>query len=174
MNTITSPALIEGPLTDIYRGEDHAVRADGHHRYPDHPGATAGTPLGFAAHAILSCMDIGAKLQIKPGQRIATLADSDDVPVIAAEGAETAGQPDTADVIVAFVRARADLDTVAAPAIEAARRDKLVWIAYPKEGKLGTDLNRDILRESLADRGVQPVRQIAIDDVWSALRFRPA
>jgi len=119
-------------------------------------------------------MDIGAKLQIKPGQRIATLADSDDVPVIAAEGAETAGQPDTADVIVAFVRARADLDTVAAPAIEAARRDKLVWIAYPKEGKLGTDLNRDILRESLADRGVQPVRQIAIDEVWSALRFRPA
>jgi hypothetical protein len=122
---------------------------------------------------ILSCMDIGAKLQIKPGHRIATLAGSDDVPSVAA-GAETAGKPDAADVIVAFVRARAELDTVAAPAIEAARRDKLVWIAYPKAGKLGTDLNRDILRESLADRGVQPVRQVAIDEVWSALRFRPA
>jgi hypothetical protein len=25
----------------------------------------------------------------------------------------------------------------------------------------------------LVENGVQPVRQIAIDDVWSALRFRP-
>jgi hypothetical protein len=40
-----------------------------------------------------------------------------------------------ADVIVAFVRTRAEL---------------------------GTDLNRDILRETLADRGVQPIRQVAI------------
>ena len=57
---------------------------------------------------------------------------------------------------------------------EAARRDKLAWIAYPKAGKLGTDLNRDILSAALAVEGVQPVRQIAIDEVWSALRFRPA
>lgn len=118
-------------------------------------------------------MDLSAKLQIKPGQRIATVAQPDDVPSVAARGA-MADTPDAADVIVAFVRARADLDTVAAPAIEAARQDKLVWIAYPKAGRLGTDLNRDVLRESLADRGVQPVRQVAIDDVWSALRFRPA
>lgn len=93
-------------------------------------------------------MDITAKLQIKPGQRIAALAGMDDVPSVAG-GAEMAGQPDAADVIVAFVRDRADLDTVAAPAIEAARQDKLVWIAYPKAGQLGTDLNRDILRDSL-------------------------
>ncbi len=118
-------------------------------------------------------MDLSAKLQIKPGQRIATLAAADDVPSVAAEE-DRADTPDAADVIVAFVRSKADLDTVAAPAIAAARGDKLVWIAYPKAGQLGTDVNRDILRESLADRGVQPVRQIAIDEVWSALRFRPA
>ena len=55
-----------------------------------------------------------------------------------------------------------------------ARRDKLAWIAYPKAGKLGTDLNRDLLSAALAGEGVQPVRQVAIDEVWSALRFRPA
>lgn len=119
-------------------------------------------------------MDIGAKLQIKAGQRVATLAGSDDVPPVVAAGTETTEEPEAADVIVAFVRARSDLDTVAAPAIEAARRDKLAWIAYPKAGQLGTDLNRDILAGALADRGVQPVRQVAIDAVWSALRFRPA
>jgi hypothetical protein len=119
-------------------------------------------------------MDIGAKLQIKPGQRIATVAAPGDVPPITAEGSTTAGTPDTADVVVAFVRSTAELGTVAVPAIEAARRDQLAWIAYPKAGRLGTDLNRDILAHSVADQGVRPVRQVAIDDVWSALRFRPA
>lgn len=41
-------------------------------------------------------------------------------------------------------------------------------------GQLGTDLNRDRLVAALADQGVQPARQISIDDTWSALRFRPA
>lgn len=116
-------------------------------------------------------MDLSAKLQIKPGQRVATVTATDDVPSVAAE---LTGPPDAADVIVAFVRAKSELDTVATAAIEAALRDKLAWIAYPKAGQLGTDLNRDILAKSLAGRGVQPVRQIAIDEVWSALRFRPA
>lgn len=119
-------------------------------------------------------MDVAAKLQIKPGQRIAIIAAPGDVPPIAGEGTDSAGPPDDADVVVAFVRTRAELDTVAGPAIEAARHDRLAWIAYPKAGKLGTDLSRDTLAGSLAGRGVQPVRQVAIDEVWSALRFRPA
>ena len=118
-------------------------------------------------------MEISAKLQIKPGQRIATLAGTADAPSVVPEDALTA-TPEGADVIVAFVLNKAELRTVAAPAVDAARDGKLVWIAYPKAGKLGTDLNRDILRDSLAGQGVQPVRQVAIDDIWSALRFRPA
>ncbi|MGC1566314.1 MAG: hypothetical protein WA794_09915 [Trebonia sp.] len=115
-------------------------------------------------------MDVSAKLQIKPGQRIATVGMPGDVPPIAGESA--ADTPEAADVVVAFVRSKAE--PVAVPAIDAARRDKLAWIAYPKAGKLGTDLNRDLLSAALAGEGVQPVRQIAIDEVWSALRFRPA
>jgi hypothetical protein len=119
-------------------------------------------------------MDVSAKLQIKPGQRVATVGAPGDVPPIAGEGATVADTPEAADVVVAFVRSRAELDTVAVPAIEAARHDRLAWIAYPKAGKLGTDLNRDTLSGALAGQGVQPVRQVAIDEVWSALRFRPA
>jgi hypothetical protein len=121
-----------------------------------------------------SCVDVSAKLQMKPGQRIATVAATGDVPVVAADGMETAESPDAADVVVAFVRTLADLDTLAVPALDAARQDRLAWIAYPKAGQLGTDLNRDRLAAALAGCGVQPVRQVAIDDVWSALRFRPA
>jgi hypothetical protein len=52
--------------------------------------------------------------------------------------------------------------------------DRLAWIAYPKAGQLDTDLNRDVLGKLLEEEGVRPVRQIALDEVWSALRFRPA
>jgi hypothetical protein len=52
---------------------------------------------------------------------------------------------------------------------------KVAVLAAPVGGpELGTDLNRDVLARSLTAAGVQPVRQIAIDEVWSALRFRPA
>ena len=119
-------------------------------------------------------MDVSAKLQIKPGQRVMTLSGDGDVPGIDPPGTEPAGSLEMADVVLAFVRGRADLTSIAAPAIEAARLDKLAWIAYPKAGKLGTDLNRDILAAALAGQGVQPVRQVAIDETWSALRFRPA
>jgi hypothetical protein len=119
-------------------------------------------------------MDVTAKLQIKPGQRVAALAAGGDVPCVVTPDANPAADPGAADAVVAFARNRAELDSVAAPAIEAARLDKLAWIAYPKAGKLGTDLNRDILAALLTERGVQPVRQVAIDDTWSALRFRPA
>ncbi|MGW6413530.1 hypothetical protein ACWF95_42055 [Streptomyces vinaceus] len=118
-------------------------------------------------------MELSAKLQMKPGQKVAVLAGASDVPRITADGLTPAETPQSADVVVAFVRIRADLDTIAASAIEAARRDTLVWIAYPKAGQLGTDLNRDSLTQALTDHGIRPVRQVAIDSVWSALRFRP-
>jgi hypothetical protein len=35
-------------------------------------------------------------------------------------------------------------------------------------------LNRDILWKRLAKEGIDSVRQVSVDDVWSALRFRPA
>ena len=48
----------------------------------------------------------------------------------------------------------------------------LIWVCYPKGTSMPTDLNRDILRTTLAQVGLQTVSQIAIDEVWSALRAR--
>lgn len=78
-----------------------------------------------------------------------------------------------ADAVLVFVRNRAKLEKHQATAIDQARADRLAWIAYPKAGKLATDLNRDILWQLLQGTGVRPVRQVALDETWSALRFRP-
>ena len=113
------------------------------------------------------------KLQIKPGQTVAVLG----MPRGAdwARPAEVPGgpAPATAYVVLAFVASAAEL-AGARPAIDAARADRLAWIAYPKGGQLGTDLNRDRLADLVRAEAVQPVRQISLDATWSALRFRPA
>ena len=44
------------------------------------------------------------------------------------------------------------------------------WVAYPKANK--ADINRDTLWPILAEHGMRPISQVAIDDTWSALRFR--
>ena len=90
------------------------------------------------------------------------------------DGLVTADDPVAAEVVIAFVTRVSDVDTVAAPALEAARGDRMAWIASPKAKQLGTDLSRDRLASTAGDHGVQPVRQVSIDDVWSALRFHPS
>ena len=118
-------------------------------------------------------MNIAEKLQIKPGQKVAAVGGDQPVPKGLLAGVEFVDDPATADVVIAFVRRHAELTTAAKPALDAAAQDRPAWIAYPKGGKLGTDLNRDILAAAVADASLQPVRQVAVDEVWSALRFRP-
>jgi len=45
------------------------------------------------------------------------------------------------------------------------------WVAYPKGNK--ADINRDSLWPIVADFDMRPCGQVAIDDRWSGLRFRP-
>jgi hypothetical protein len=122
-------------------------------------------------------VSVGSKLQIRAGSSVEVVGLPDGVELeISDAGGVTreAGATTAVDVVIAFVRDKAALDTVARSAIAAAVADRLAWIAYPKSGKLGTDLNRDILAQLAERHGIQPVRQIAIDDTWSALRFRPS
>jgi hypothetical protein len=79
----------------------------------------------------------------------------------------------SAEAVILFVTDRRQLEADANSILEPARHDRLAWIAYPRAGQLGTDLNRDVVRERVLEGGVQPVRQVAIDDTWSALRLRP-
>jgi hypothetical protein len=54
--------------------------------------------------------------------------------------------------------------------------DAVVWVAYPKgtSKRYTCEFNRDNGWASLGAVGFEPVRQVAIDEDWSALRFRRA
>ena len=52
--------------------------------------------------------------------------------------------------------------------------DSVLWIAYPKgTSKIKTDINRDTIRVTGEEFKITTVSAISIDNIWSALRFRP-
>ncbi len=119
-------------------------------------------------------MNLADKLQLKPGQSISVVNEPEDVALELGDGHPSAGDPGEADAVIVFCTDRAELDGLRDQYVPPAARDALTWVAYPKAGKLGTDLNRDVLAEMVKREDVRPVRQVALDDVWSALRLRPA
>lgn len=68
---------------------------------------------------------------------------------------------------VEIVPAMEELDTKV-------KGDVVLWFAYPKASskKYRCDFNRDTGWTGLGAFEVEPVRQVAIDEDWSALRFR--
>jgi hypothetical protein len=78
------------------------------------------------------------------------------------------------DFVHIFFRNRAELDKCIDKAVQAVKYDGILWISYPKgSSKVESDLSRDTLWEALSVHGIRPVSLISIDDVWSAMRFRP-
>ncbi|OGO30284.1 MAG: hypothetical protein A2Z16_12825 [Chloroflexi bacterium RBG_16_54_18] len=77
---------------------------------------------------------------------------------------------------LAFVTKLAEIERVAAALAQKAPGDAVVWFAYPKgtSKKYKCEFNRDTGWEALGRAGFEPVRQVAIDEDWSALRFRRA
>ena len=85
--------------------------------------------------------------------------------------ARATGKP---DAVLLFVNRLAEAERLAPRAMRAIKSDGLLWIAYTKgTSGLVTDVNRDRLWVALKPTGWRPVRQIALDDAWSAMRFRP-
>jgi hypothetical protein len=77
---------------------------------------------------------------------------------------------------IAFAPMKADLMKAARAHLSAVEEDAVLWFAYPKQTSktYTSDLNRDSCWEALKPLGLQPNRQIATDDDWSALRFKRA
>ena len=107
---------------------------------------------------------LNAPVEFEP--ELATLTDR---PVV-----RGLGEVDAVAFALGFARDRAELDPLCAALAAKAEGDAILWIAYPKKSskRYRADFDRDHGWDVLGAAGFEPVRQVAIDEDWSALRFR--
>jgi hypothetical protein len=115
------------------------------------------------------------KVGIKDGDRLALLHAP------ATWGTEGSGvavrvvrrrTPTPADVVVAFYRARRELEREAAVLAAAIEVDGMVWSAWPRKaaGHV-SDLGDEVVRAALLAVGLVDVKVAALDEDWSGLKF---
>lgn len=75
---------------------------------------------------------------------------------------------------LAFVITQAQLDAASRKLAAACKGDAVLWMVYPKGSskKYRCEFNRDSGWPALGAAGFEPVRMVAVDEDWSALRFR--
>jgi hypothetical protein len=120
----------------------------------------------------MSAKSVAQKLLIKANTSVWP-SDSGRIELIhpLPEGARVVERIAEADTALVFASDAASLRDLLDTHRDDLARPSALWIAYPKGNR--TDINRDSLWPILSAYGMRPITQIAVDDVWSALRFRP-
>ena len=117
---------------------------------------------------------LARKLVVRPGQKVLVV----NAPVGYGESLDeatvvTRGDPAKADAVHVFVRDTRELARFGPKAVAGALAGATVWIAYPKKSSgVETDVTRDRGWDAVTNE-IDAVSQVAIDDTWSALRFKP-
>ena len=77
------------------------------------------------------------------------------------------------DFALVFAINQNQLNGILDDVLPALHDEAKLWIAYPKSSsKIATNLNRDCSWDKVVNAGYEGVRQVALDSVWSALRFK--
>jgi hypothetical protein len=114
----------------------------------------------------MSDKPLAERLQVRKDRRLALAGSPIAIEAPAASLKE-------AEVVVQFVRNRAEFEANIPPLLKTIRADAILWVAYPKlTSKLAGDINRDIIHGAAPALGIDCVSQIAVDDDWSAMRMK--
>ena len=83
-------------------------------------------------------------------------------------------KPRAVQFALAFAVTQAELNRFSKLLAPAAEGDATIWFAYPKgtSKRYKCEFNRDTGWQVMTAAGFETVRQVAIDEDWSALRFR--
>ena len=120
----------------------------------------------------MSTRTVAARLLIKPNTSIwSTHPERLDLIGALPEGVDQVAGIDEATTALLFADSEASLRATVVSFGNHLTTPPFVWFLYPKGGR--ADINRDTLWPIVAEYGVRPITQIAVDDTWSALRFRP-
>lgn len=76
--------------------------------------------------------------------------------------------------VMCFVQKQEEIDRIVPILAPKLKGDAVVWFCYPKgtSKKYKCDFNRDTGWAIMGKFDMEPVRMVAIDEDWSALRFR--
>lgn len=124
----------------------------------------------------MSDKSLATRLAIKPGQTVHLMRAPPQFSK--ALGRLPAGaqivEKKAADRVIVFAGTAEELDEILPDAMAATQSDGALWVAYPKIASGKSDLSRQAVHDKMRLAGWKPVAQIAVDDVWSAIRGRPA
>lgn len=119
---------------------------------------------------------LSLKLGFKPNQVITLLNAPEDYgyalyPI--PEGCSIFDQfTEPSDFIQFFTKSSEDLKNEFGTLKRNIKTDGALWISWPKKtSKMISDLDENIIREIGLQHGLVDVKVVAIDDVWSALKF---
>jgi hypothetical protein len=119
------------------------------------------------------------KLNLKLQREILVLnaPESFEPALLALQGITVLRDPAQAQSIqfaLVFATKQAEVDALSPVLAGKAAGDALLWFAYPKgtSKRYKCEFNRDTGWAVLRSLGFDTVRQVAIDEDWSALRFR--
>jgi hypothetical protein len=78
------------------------------------------------------------------------------------------------DFCLIFVKHQSDLKETVPQSIHNLAEDGILWFAYPKKSskKYKSEISRNKGWDLVNSHGFEPVRQVSINEDWSALRFR--
>ncbi|MBK7885586.1 MAG: hypothetical protein IPJ81_18660 [Chitinophagaceae bacterium] len=77
------------------------------------------------------------------------------------------------DFALVFAVNQKQLADILKDVVPVLQSDAKLWIAYPKvTSKIVSDLSRDNNWEFISNYGLEFVRQVALDNVWTAVRFK--
>ena len=79
-----------------------------------------------------------------------------------------------AQFVMVFVTTQQEIDSQIKHIAALLDEDAILWICYPKKSskKYTCDFNRDTGWKVVGDFDLEILRQVAVDEDWSALRFR--
>lgn len=116
------------------------------------------------------------KLGFKAGMRAHYAAAPDDFAALVGElpdGVRVLARPaPDLDLVVLFVRSRAELLQRLGGLHAKLRQDGMLWVAWPKRAfGVPTDMTEDAVREIALPRGLVDVKVCAINTTWSGLKL---
>ena len=116
------------------------------------------------------------KLGFKPGMRVHYVAPPGDFDALVGElpdGVRVLARPAPGlDLVVLFVRSRAELERRLGGLHAKLSQDGMLWVAWPKRAsKVPTDMTEDVVRDVALPRGLVDVKVCAIDATWSGLKL---